>query len=177
VYLQGDNPAVRDLWNAIQKSDTPRPKDEEDVSDHIERFLKSKLPGIVINREVQIKRKQYKHGKPGSRTDIWINGKDKNGKIVTLCVEVKCSWNPSVDTAMRNQLIDKYLSGGSSRTGLYVLCWFDCKHWDKKDSRSNKGVSSWNDMDTSLQQLEKQAEENSVGSTFVQSIVLNCSLN
>ena len=134
------------------------------------------MPGIVINREVQIKRKQYKHGEPGSRTDIWINGKDENDRVVTLCIEVKCNWNSSADTAMKDQLIDKYLSGGSSRTGLYVLCWFDCEHWDKEDSRRSKKEQVWVDMDTSRQQLEKQAEENSIESTFVQSIVLDCSL-
>ena len=173
IYLQGDNPAVIDIWDTTQN----RPKDEEQVSNHIARFLKSKLSGIAINREVQIRQKLYKHGKPGSRTDIWINGKDKNSRIVTLCIEVKCNWNRSACSAIKDQLIDKYLSGGSSRTGLYVLCWFDCKHWDENDNRRRNSKSIWDSMDASRQQLEQQAEENSIGSTFVQSIVLDCSLN
>ncbi|MFS8120002.1 MAG: hypothetical protein ACMG55_16160, partial [Microcoleus sp.] len=77
----GDTPAVGDLWNTL---DPIRPRDEEYLSDHLKRYLDLRLTtDVVINREVQIRRKQFKDGASGSRTDIWIQAADKGGDVLT----------------------------------------------------------------------------------------------
>ena len=77
---------------------------------------------------------------------------------------------------MKDQLVDKYLSGGSSQTGLFVVCWFQCDHWDLEDGRQKKATAIWPDIPECRQQLERQSEANSIGSIMVRSAILDCSL-
>ena len=185
-YLNGDNPAVRDLWNTADSirprdkeslSDSIRPRNEEDLSDHLARFLKlTLLSGIIINREVQIRRKLYKKGESGSRTDIWIQAIDKDGQRLTLCIEVKCNWNRSAKTALKDQLIDKYMSGGTATSGILLLGWYACRNWDNGDNRQVKSTKTWPDINAARTDLEKQAEQENKNGTLVAAKVIDCSL-
>lgn len=172
-YLQGDESAVRYLWNTGKQI---CPKEEEDLSDHLKNFLDLKIKsGVIINREVQIQRKRYKNGKSGSKTDIWVQvSSDKDGQKFTLCIEVKCNWNPSAKTALKNQLIDKYMSGGTAKAGILLLGWFACKEWDKNDKQSTK---VWADINAAQTDLENQAEQERKAGHLVSAVVINCSLN
>ena len=99
VFLTGkETPRVEDLWNCIDNS--IRHKDEECFSDHLASFLKERLidSRIIINREVQLNRGRF--GDAGSRTDIWITALSPNDQKITLCIEVKGSWNRSTPNAM-----------------------------------------------------------------------------
>lgn len=174
IYLQGDTPAVGDLWNTQEPI---RPRDEEYLSDHLKRYLDLRLTtDVVINREVQIRRKQFKNGASGSRTDIWIQASDNNGDVLTLCIEVKCNWNGSAKTALKDQLVDKYMSGGTATAGILLLGWFACESWDVTDGRLVNSTATWADSADALADLRGQAEVEKKAGKNVEAIVLDCGL-
>ena len=171
--LQGDNPAVGDLWNI----DPNLPRDEEYLSDHLKRYLDLRLTtDVVINREVQIRRKLFSDGMPGSRTDLWIQAFDEHGSALTICIEVKCNWNDSAKTALKEQLIDKYMSGKTATAGIFLIGWFGCDSWDCNDNRRTAATSIWSDMDSAIVDLQNQAEKEQKNGSAVRSIVIDCTL-
>lgn len=174
AYLQEDTRALNDLWDTHK----PRPKKEEDVSDHLKRYLDLVLPpGTVVNREVQIRRKLFLGGDPGSRTDVWVQALDpESTQILTLCIEVKCNWNQEGKDALRAQLLEKYIKSGGAGAGILLLCWFDCPKWDGGDSRKKKRLSVWPDMETARSALEAQAEAERQKGHLISAAVIDCSL-
>lgn len=175
VYLQGDTDAIRHLWNTGKQIS---PKKEEDLSDHLKGFLDLTIkPEVIINREVQIKRQHFKNGKSGSKTDIWIQAFDKYRQALTLCIEVKCNWNPKAKTALKDQLIDKYMSGGTAKAGILLLGWFECKDWDKNDKQQVKSTKVWINFESAQTGLENQAAQENTPDHLVSAVVINCSLN
>ncbi len=174
TYLQGDTPAVGDLWNAL---DPICPRDEEYLSDHLKRYLDLRLTtNIVINREVQIRRKMFKNGAPGSRTDIWIQAADKGGGVLTICIEVKCNWNRSSKSALKDQLVGKYMSGGTAMAGVLLLGWFECNSWDGNDGRLAASTATWSDPAAALADLREQVHVEQRNGNNVCAVVLDCGL-
>jgi hypothetical protein len=132
--LQGETPAARDLWDKkTGSSSLYLPKPEEDISDYLKRYLDRELRerGVIINREVRIHR--------GERTDIHVDavieGEGDVRDTTTVIIEVKGRWNPELLTAMKDQLVDKYLADNRCRYGVYLVFWFDCDAWDPDDPR------------------------------------------
>ena len=88
--LLGEKPAVYDLWNTNDWT----PKEETFISDHVARHLESDLKnrGVVVNREVQIRR--------GQETDIHIvairEKRDGSMDQVRVITEVKGCWHQQV---------------------------------------------------------------------------------
>ena len=70
--LHGELAAVGDLWNNQEKEWWP--KQEEDISDYIARFLRKDLSerGVVVNREVQIRRGRRGEMPVKTRTFMWM---------------------------------------------------------------------------------------------------------
>ena len=132
TYLTGvDTPQVRYLWNEHDGAVVHR--SEEDFSDHLKAFLKQDFRKIVANREVQLNR--GRKGGSGARTDIWINAiADSQAMPLSLCIEVKGSWNPEVRTAYKAQLVEKYLDDGGAQSGIFLVGWFESKRELKKTS-------------------------------------------
>ena len=132
TYLTGvDTPQVRYLWNEHDGAVVHR--SEEDLSDHLKAFLKQDFRKIVANREVQLNRGRKGHS--GARTDIWINALTDNQAVpLSLCIEVKGSWNPEVRTAYKAQLVEKYMDDGGAQSGIFLVGWFESKRELKKTS-------------------------------------------
>jgi hypothetical protein len=124
TYLTGkENPRVEDLWNYNKSELTHKP--EEAFSDHIKAYLDltMRASGMVINREVQLNR--GRNGEAGSRTDIWITALSKDQlSNISLCIEVKGSWNSSASTAMEEQLVKKYMGAGGADAGILLVGWY-----------------------------------------------------
>lgn len=142
VKLQAETPAAPDLWD----TSVGRPKDENHFSDYVKRHLESDLRsrGIVSLREVEIRRGEANAdgtGKgQGERTDIHVTGVVPGvipGSFdqVRVIVEAKGSWHNEVDSAMETQLVGRYLDGNDCTHGIYLVGWYHCDQWDKKDGR------------------------------------------
>jgi hypothetical protein len=177
--LHGELASVGDLWNCKDKDWWP--KQEEDISDYLARHLKRDLDerGIVINREVQIRRGRAGEMR-GQDTDIHVDAvpaqatKPELYGAISLVIEVKGSWNDGVIKDMERQLRDRYLKNSKCRVGLYVVAFFKAERWTASDSRRAKS-NAWN-LQELRDQLAKQAAELSETVT-IKSLVIDCSLD
>lgn len=177
--LHGELASVGDLWNNHEKEWWP--KQEEDISDYIARFLRKDLSerGVVLNREVQIRRGR-RGEMPGQSTDIHVDAfsseraTESHYGPVNLIIEVKGTWNDGLMTDMEGQLRDRYLRNSSCRTGLYVAAHFTAESWRAIDSRRAKS-DRWN-VDDVRTYLAEQAEALS-GSVTIRAFVLDASLD
>lgn len=167
VKLQGKPPMAPFLWNGT------RPKEEEDLSDWLKVHLEEDLQklGVVSYREVQIQR--------GEETDLHITAlaqdRDSGTQIpATAILEVKGSWHPEARTAMKTQLVDRYLQNSTCRHGIYLLGWYRCSAWDSTDSRSKKH-KTWT-REKAEKELAKQAQELSTSDLQIRSFLLDVTL-
>ncbi|PYT57412.1 MAG: hypothetical protein DMG35_20320 [Acidobacteria bacterium] len=174
--LHGEVPATRDLWN--NRQDKWWPKDEQDFADYLTRHLNEdlKLRGIVVNREVQIRR-GIGDG-TGQRTDIHVDavipGQPGSYERTYVIVEVKGNWNTELLTAMETQLHDRYLRENKCRDGIYLAGWFTCTKWDDTDNRKNQ-CSPMN-LAEAKDFFSQQATALSGGGFQIESYVLDVSL-
>ena len=148
------------------------PKDENNLSDYIQRYLCANLKGrgIVINREVEIR--------PGERTDIHIDavpkGKDELGDIITVIVEVKGSWNDKLRKDMEAQLLDRYMKNNRCKHGLYIVGWFYCPQWSDRDSRKKHARKAT--VAEAQEQFDLQATDLSQGDIRIKSFIIDAAL-
>ena len=128
--VRGELPAIEDLWDNRGNSRNPAwcPKEEGHLSDYVARHLRDDLStqrGIIVNREVQIRR--------GQETDIHIDAVNPSISggvdIIRAIIEVKGCWNQELDTAMESQLVKRYLLENQCPNGLYLVGWFKCEKW------------------------------------------------
>lgn len=133
--LTGATPESHYLWD----SHAGRPKSEDEISDYLANELERELTarGVIVNREVQVRR-----NRPtgiGERTDLLVDAAPVSGPDtgrLSLPVEVKGAWNDELLTAMRAQLLDRYMCDTASTRGVYVVAWPDLESWtDSDDNR------------------------------------------
>ncbi len=152
--------------------------DENDLSNYIKRFLDRDLAksGVIVNREVEIRRKLGDGGAPGERTDIHVNARvPQTSKELTVIIEVKGCWHAELSTAMETQLVNRYLRDIRCRHGLYLVGWFVCPQWDSNDYRQQAACSLQKaDLESSLDEQSRQLSENR--DLMVKALVLDATL-
>ncbi|WP_235783455.1 hypothetical protein [Amycolatopsis orientalis] len=106
--------AWREIW------DDGKPQTEDDISDWLERRLGERLNDLVIDREVQVRR-----DRPGigTRIDLTATTKTTGNETARVLVEAKRIDNRELETAMQNQLINRYLVPKGRRHGIYLVYW------------------------------------------------------
>jgi hypothetical protein len=176
--LHDELSAVRDFWNTREGEISP--KDEQEVADRVVRHLREDLKGrgIIVNREVQIRRGIG--GGTGQRTDIHVDAvspgaRDGDGDMIYAIVEVKGNWNAELRSAMKTQLLDRYLKEIGSPYGLYLVAWFACAKWTDGDSRKKKCPSM--PLPEAREFFSQQAIDLSKGGSFIRSYILDSSLS
>ena len=179
--LQGETPAVRDLWNDLGLRDNVRyytPKSENELSDWLARFMRRDLAGrrIVVNREVEISRPAG--AGLGERTDIHVTAVSNDPErppLIRAIVEVKGCWHRELGTALETQLVARYLRGTDNHYGFYVAGWFTSDHWDPSDWRRAACAAVIKDAAAAL--LVEQAENATHGENLVvESMILDLKL-
>jgi hypothetical protein len=166
------------LWEGITwskiKDCSYIPKEEERLSDYISRYLQAALisKGIILHREVEIRR--------GEKTDIYVDAVVPNSAAgvydrVSVIIEVKGCWNKKdLDTAMKTQLVGRYLKNNRCQYGLYLIGWFNCEKWDKSDTRKQSAPKY--SLEEARQKFNEQAAELSQQGVQVRAYVLNAAL-
>jgi hypothetical protein len=177
--LQGETPAVIDLWNGPNAKDLYSPKDENALSNYVKRHLEEDLRrrGVVVNREVEIRRGEGEAR--GENTDIQVNAivRDSVGGVtdaVTVIIEAKGCWNRDVDSAMKTQLVGRYLKDNACRQGLYLVGWYNCPQWDSDDYRRRYAAKT--SLEEARRQYDEQARGLSSDELEIRAFVLNTAL-
>ncbi len=133
--LTGATPESHYLWD----THAGRPKSEDEISDYLANELSRVLTarGAIVNREVQIRRKRPSG--IGERTDLLVDAAPLSGPDtgrLSLPIEVKGAWNGELRTAMRDQLVERYMRDTAASDGIYVVAWPDLESWtDVTDTR------------------------------------------
>lgn len=181
--LQGETPAVTDLWNEIPgkgRSFSYTPKDENHLSNYVKRHLEIDLArsGIIVNREVELRRGTGQGD--GERTDIRVDAviRSESGDasdVISVIVETKGCWNRDLRTALGEQLVGRYLKDTKCRHGLYLVGWFLCEGWDGGNDRRMSQTPKL-DIGEIQEELNRQAGALSDGDVNLQAVVLNAAL-
>ncbi len=137
--VRGKSRTVEDLWSWTQAARLEdveySPKDEGTLSNHLKRHLLSTLTGVVVNREVEIAHTSVEHG-TGENVDLLVQAVcTETHRRWSVIIEVKGSWNPELQTHLDKQLRERYLGSGEFKCGIYLVGWYDCSQWAKKDKR------------------------------------------
>jgi hypothetical protein len=168
--LHAEETAVLNLWNEPKKGHEKvyTPKDEDSfariVAQHFNDDLKGR--GIVVNREVKVRE--------GERTDIYVDAIAADGARITIVIEAKGCWNPDLFTAMRDQLVDRYLLDARATRGMYLVGWFYCDNWSDADKVRKAHCPS--DKLAMTGRLEEQANDLSSNERRVDALVIDAAL-
>jgi hypothetical protein len=157
------------------KSVVVRNESEDEISDFLDREIARPIPGIVVNREVQVRRLQTSG--VGQRTDILIQVpvSAKTDRVIRVVIEVKGCWNDEIPDALENQLVSRYLNQWPESSGVFLVAWFDPGHGSRPGSWRNDRVRG--DKEALKQMLEARASEATrSGAHAVASLVLDCSM-
>jgi hypothetical protein len=160
--LQGETPLARYLWDGAKH------KCEEDISDWVKVQLEDDLKqrGVVLGREVQIHR--------FDKTDIHVTAVTQSNSgqpfdSVKVIIEVKGSWHRELKTAMKTQLVERYLKNNDCRHGVYLVGWFS-------KSRPSAARNATQKLKALKARLNAQAQALSKDGHTVHSTVLDCTL-
>ena len=175
TYLtQSELPGVSHLWN-YEKGGQHRtnfaPKDEEDLSDEVRRWLMRDLAegkALILNREVQIRR--------GQRLDILVQAILPGGTGILSCiVEVKGCWNPGVQESISTQLANDYLENNGHTHGIYLVGWFLCDRWDRSYTGPKVCLTA-QDFESAVKEVEGLAApfDGKATSLKIKGILLDC---
>jgi len=176
--LQSETPDAEIFWNKIiisKKFTHFMPKDENYLSDRVKNFLKRKLEGqsVFIGREVEIRK--------SSKTDIHIEtfSKLSNNELdnrITCVIEVKGCWHKEVKTALKTQLVARYLKQNGFQYGIYLVGWFRCEEWEEEDFKSRDASKLKYTLEEARTKFEKDASEFSAENLDVRAFVLDARL-
>jgi hypothetical protein len=128
--------ALEVLWRKRSGNVTHHlPKEETELSDYVQRYLRRVLEEAVVSREVNVS--------PGNHTDLHVSTftreeGDEKQDIASVVVEIKGSWNRKVYKGIQNQLVEDYLAEASCRFGLYFVGWHYCEAWSDSDPRKDR---------------------------------------
>ncbi|WP_434391362.1 NACHT domain-containing protein [Melittangium boletus] len=173
--LHGETPALGFLWNEWTQDGRVhlKPKEENDLSDWVKRHLEKDLVDrrLIVNREVEIRATEQ--ARPGQRVDLRVDALARSPEgqeeRISVIIEVKGCWNRGTWSAMREQLVERYLAENTCRHGLYLVGWYACSAWDATTYPEEGRVS----LERARQVLDRQAQELSRGPTLVRAFVLD----
>ncbi|KZF13364.1 hypothetical protein A2J03_15455 [Rhodococcus sp. EPR-157] len=177
--LQGDTPSSPLLWDTFSR----RPKSEDEISDYLRTELTNRLGhrGVIINREVQIRRQPT--AGMGERTDLRIDANPLTtsqsfveSDQLTIAAEVKGSWNSGIESSIKTQLVDRYMKDLHSSHGIYIAIWFDPESWSDKDGRRARS-QRYGAAANLFERLDKAAEAVRRGGKTIAVVVLDASLS
>ncbi|MDQ1250160.1 MAG: hypothetical protein QG597_4539 [Actinomycetota bacterium] len=111
----------RDLWS-------PNGKDlgsEDDITDWVRRQLTGRLgrDRTILTRESQVERLTVRGS--GTRIDLAAGAPTNTAPIgvATVIIEAKLASNNEVPTALKDQLVMRYLAAANQRHGIYLVYW------------------------------------------------------
>jgi len=166
INFHSETPAVERIWNEFKVGHKKifTPKDENAFSDELKRSLEEELKGVIVSREVEIRKTISSDQHTGQNIDIRIDVLNDQGRF-SVIIEVKGCWNSSLSESIKTQLTDRYLADNADcRHGIYLIGWFLCKSWDEKNKKNRMPSSfNFNSIEEAQNYFEEKAKELSNG--------------
>jgi hypothetical protein len=98
-------------------------------------------------------------------------------QVFAAIIESKGCWHHELMTAMKTQLVDRYLLRNPAVSdGIYLVAWFDPTLWDPTDNRQKAMVGVRADIHALQGILSEQAEALSVNGRRIHAVVLDVSI-
>ena len=164
--------------NDFLKANLFLPKNEDDLSSLVKAHLDEDIKplGMIVSREVEINRKDF--------TDIRIDCPITEYRTqlpikLSVIIEVKGSWNKDLNTSMKKQLFERYLSEIGCQDGIYLVGWFSCPQWSDQDYRKKDAERYTRDFPSLAQakaHFNTEAQQLSTHEKRIRAFVLNVSL-
>lgn len=173
--LGGQMPQAAFLWD----SKPLHPKPERLVGAWLEEHLRNDLAdsGIFVGRELEIR--VNPQGYMGESVDIFteaVAGEQVEGSpLVRVVTELKCCWHADLDTAMRDQLVSRYLDAENNQ-GIYLIAHFDSQGWDDSDAPKRHRCRKRSLTELREFFAEQAVEVSAEGLAEVSALVLDCSI-
>ncbi len=115
------NNSFRELWSPNGRN----LGSEDDITDWVRRRLTDRLgrDRIILTREPQVERLTVKGS--GTRIDLAAGAPTNTAPIgvAAVTIEAKLASNDEVPTALRDQLVKRYLAATGQRHGIYLVYW------------------------------------------------------
>lgn len=178
--MQGEPALANQFWypaNGLKDSrvrNGNKVVDENKVTDFVQFFLYKDLYQHVfsVKREVQLRDTQG--SQKGQDLDLYIDAvavdKQNNpipGDRISVFVEAKHNDNREVTTALKGQLVNRYLRGHTAKFGLFLVYW----HTQETGKSLSRGS-----LTTLREELVRQADAASVDGLSIRSYVLDIRL-
>jgi hypothetical protein len=169
---------LEDFWNNPTK-EPPTPKSEDRISAKICDCIREYFEkyAVTADREVQVYRRKTSRnddGAPGSEVDVLTRipaSGSLSSDAIAIPIEVKRSSNPEGRTALRSQLVNRYMREIGTNFGVFVIAWMQAHQLVAK----YKPI--WKDIHSAKTELERQANELQISSSHtVGVLVLDVSL-
>lgn len=176
--LGGRHPQAGTLWDTA----VMRPKSETEIGNLIAAFLTDTLRsrGIFLAEEAQVRPSKTGKGR-GESVDIWIEAiigpHAASPERATVVIELKGCWHRALKTAIKQQLIDRYLDPPLHRHGIYLIACFGVEQWDANGDKTRHAAAARHTAADLRATYERQARDLSAAeAVFVNAVVLDCSL-
>jgi hypothetical protein len=111
------------------------PLDEPEFTTRLTRDLRTVIRGVSLRQEVELNHRLATVA--GSEADIEAIARDGDREI-SVVIEAKGIWHKDVETAIKTQLHDRYMTGAHSHTGIYVVAAYRGNSWLQTDERRKK---------------------------------------
>lgn len=120
-HLISRNNGFRELWSP----DGTKLGSEDDITDWLRRHLPGRLgrDRVILAREPEVERINVKGS--GTRIDLTAAASTNTAptRVAEAIIEAKLVSNPEVPTALRQQLVQRYLAATGQRHGIYLVYW------------------------------------------------------
>lgn len=169
---------LEDFWNTPKKG-PPTPKTEERVSGKICEYIRDYFQkyAVTADREVQVYRRKSSRnddGVPGSEVDVLIRVPavgSVSGDGIAVPIEVKLSSNTEGRTALRGQLVDRYMTQLGTSFGAFVVAWMQAPQLPAM----LKPI--WRTIEVAKTELQQQREDVAVSlRAYVSTVVFDASM-
>lgn len=170
--IRRDPDVLSTFWEKQLGETTYIPPDERTFATRFVDRLDRHLDGVILRQECQL---SLKVGDvKGTLLDIEAIVHVDGGPDAVVIIEAKGNWHRDVRTAMKDQLVDRYLTGKRTRTGIYLLAAYASSHWAPADWRLAPALR--NTATVLLDVLEAQATDLSTGPTSVHSRTIDLTI-
>jgi hypothetical protein len=156
-----------------------RPRPEREIAFWLADQLATDLGGrgIFVAREVEIR--VSPGGYMGESVDILVEAvageRVEGSQLVQTVIELKCCWHEGLDTAMRNQLVSRYLDGDHNQ-GIYLVAHFDSPRWSDSDAGRRRACRKRDLAATRAFFAAQATDVSSEGLADISAYTLDCSL-